>query len=134
MSLLIVLVAIAAGGCLDSMSVPVVEVEVEIGLDEGGETVITSVNAAPMMINALKAPKTSSTVDFPSVSVVAIHNFKEVGYWGATAYTGPGGYEFILAFPGGVEMSEGDTIVVEARITDENGDRKDVERKYIEWE
>jgi len=131
---LLILVLFTAGGCLDRMSVPVVEVEVEIGLnDTTGEPVILNMTATPTMINALKAPKASSTVDFPSVSAVAIHNFKEVGYWGAAGYTGPGSYAFTLGFPSSVEMNEGDTIVVEVRITDAHGDNKDLKRQHIEW-
>lgn len=133
--LFITLVGIAASGCLDKMNVPVVGVEVEVGFNETtSRPVITSMNVTPMTINALKAPKESNSMDFSnSISAFAIHNHKEIGYWGAIEYTGPGTYEFILGFPTGVEMAEGDSIIVEVRIRDEAGNMTARERQYIEW-
>ena len=135
--LLFVLVsAVVAGGCLDSMQVPVIKVVLDVGLNETtGNPVIEKVDMTPMTINALKAPKASSTRDIAnSVSGFAIHNFRNIGYWDAVEYKGPGNYELTLAFPSGVEIKKNDTIAVEVRITDDRGKRVAVARRYLTWE
>jgi len=133
--LVVTVSAVIAGGCLDSMQVPVIGVLLEVGLDDAGDPVILEMDATPMMINTLKAPKSSSTRNISgSVSAFAVHNLKNIGYWDAVGYTGPGSYELTLAFPSGVEVKANDTIVVEARIADEAGNRVAVERQHITWE
>ena len=132
-SLVLVMVALAGTCCIDRLRAPVIQVKVEVGLDENGVATITGMNVTPEVVNALRAPKASSTVPFPCVSAFAIHNFREIGYWGAVAYTGPGSYELTLAFPPQVEINEGDMILIEARITDESGKVVDREIRRIEW-
>lgn len=112
---------------------PIITVKAEVSVTEDN-TAIRIVNLEQDAVNPVKAPRGSSTTNFPSVDALAIINNAKVSYWASNSYEGNGTYDFTIGFSEAVAPQSGDVVKVVVKVVDAGGKTLAEDTGVIPWE
>ncbi len=129
------LLLVAASGCLDTWTAPVIKVNI-ILVEKENFVEVENYTLTPGNVNYFNRPRSNNAKSFPAIAARATFlegNNSVIGPWETLSYNGSGTYSFNIGFDKKRYPKADDMIHVSIMVVDKDGERIGYLVKDIVW-